>query len=676
MSDSFGNSALHAAVRSGELQAISRLLGGDGGVGVDVNSVNDTGMTPLHLACLHNHVEALAALVEHGADAAVRDASGESPVMLLCQRLPLPELTAAVRVLLGCRGGAGILSQTNAAGETALHYAVAAGLQSQAVELVQLGASLTAAAADGKSPVNLATPELARALRAAKVARSEPTAQVPVPVPVLVPVPPPVLAPMLATAPAAAALEEPEGWACPTCTYENAADSPFCSMCDLSRPLPDSEFVHCDLCDKECTLEFYTSSQEGSFDVCCSCWKTHRSVIAHSKYRKQTAKSKGAMAPSAQDGSGARDDARGASSSGSSSSSSEDEADDYRPNSAPQKASPAKRAKRSPAAAKAGSDALDGGNTESTTGVGLNFGLQPEPQKRKRSRKLGSSESGSADDVLTIRLSLVASPKTDPHKVRLSSSASVGELFDLAEDLHGTGVQLVFNAQKLKRGADDGRTVESAGFTSGQPNVVWLAKRKTQAQPRKKPRGAARAPTKSAGAAREEEQKEPEDPHAAAKAKIVAALGRALDGGERGEQRSREVAQEVFEFHAQLSAAKSKLRSLIGHLADPLNPELKAKVLSGAITAAQLCQMSSHDLANSQVQEERRQAEAKALEKSKAYKPAIGGAEWECPECLQPNEGELTILTPNLHRWATGEDDLDASATGKCSSCGKQVRLK
>lgn len=69
--------ALHWAANEGKTEAIAVLLE----AGADVNATERTGMTPLTLASKEGRVEAVAALLAAGADANVRDQIGGSPLL-------------------------------------------------------------------------------------------------------------------------------------------------------------------------------------------------------------------------------------------------------------------------------------------------------------------------------------------------------------------------------------------------------------------------------------------------------------------------------------------------------------------------------------------------------------------------------------------------------------------
>lgn len=90
--DAAGNSALHHAVKGGQLGCINPLIV-EGGTGATtsrkdavrynaaaLNVRNAAGRTPLHVACNHGQLAAVSLLIKAGADARAVDAQGNTPL--------------------------------------------------------------------------------------------------------------------------------------------------------------------------------------------------------------------------------------------------------------------------------------------------------------------------------------------------------------------------------------------------------------------------------------------------------------------------------------------------------------------------------------------------------------------------------------------------------------------
>ncbi|XP_061582225.1 ankyrin repeat domain-containing protein SOWAHA [Cololabis saira] len=94
-----GFTALHWAAKDGNVDMIHKLLGisGKRGTSVDVNSKAHGGYTPLHIAAIHGHTEAMVLLVQrYGANVNERDNAGKKALHYLGKGA-----SAEVRALLG-----------------------------------------------------------------------------------------------------------------------------------------------------------------------------------------------------------------------------------------------------------------------------------------------------------------------------------------------------------------------------------------------------------------------------------------------------------------------------------------------------------------------------------------------------------------------------------------------
>ena len=120
------------------------------------------GVTPFFLAAIVADVEVMKFLVAAGADPTIADSDGTTPLMVAAGRgrvdneTRVPEAAAleATRVALDLKND---VRATNTAGETALHAAALAGLDSVVKLLVDRGAPVNAKTKAGKTP--LATAE-------------------------------------------------------------------------------------------------------------------------------------------------------------------------------------------------------------------------------------------------------------------------------------------------------------------------------------------------------------------------------------------------------------------------------------------------------------------------------------------------------------------------------------
>lgn len=87
-----GNSALHHAAASGNVDAVIMLLGQEG---IKINSQNQSGQTALHLATESNLADICASLLDAGADINIKDHAGLTPPALAIKKR-LSEAAAAI----------------------------------------------------------------------------------------------------------------------------------------------------------------------------------------------------------------------------------------------------------------------------------------------------------------------------------------------------------------------------------------------------------------------------------------------------------------------------------------------------------------------------------------------------------------------------------------------------
>ena len=81
LKDKSGQTALYLAARNNSCDELSQLLVGGR---ADPDLQDHDGYTPLHVAAVHGHVEAIAVLLAGGADANIRNKRGVTPLLLAC----------------------------------------------------------------------------------------------------------------------------------------------------------------------------------------------------------------------------------------------------------------------------------------------------------------------------------------------------------------------------------------------------------------------------------------------------------------------------------------------------------------------------------------------------------------------------------------------------------------
>jgi ankyrin repeat protein len=142
----YGRTSLMLACKKGHLGVVRVLLHHMGAQALQ--QTDDKGRTALHWAALWGHGEIVALLLEQGAQANGRDASGETPIMLACKEGHL----AVVEMLLRHVGGQA-LQQTDDKGRTALHWASLCGHGEVVAFLLGQGAEIMSRDTLGRNPL-------------------------------------------------------------------------------------------------------------------------------------------------------------------------------------------------------------------------------------------------------------------------------------------------------------------------------------------------------------------------------------------------------------------------------------------------------------------------------------------------------------------------------------------
>lgn len=125
--DEYGFTPLHGVAGEEQFEMAQHLIDR----GADVEAVNDSGVTPLHLAA---YPEMVRILVQNGANIEAREAGGGTPLHLASEH---PEALEVMRELLSL--GADANAKDNS-GETALHTALAREEQEKVALLLSFGA--------------------------------------------------------------------------------------------------------------------------------------------------------------------------------------------------------------------------------------------------------------------------------------------------------------------------------------------------------------------------------------------------------------------------------------------------------------------------------------------------------------------------------------------------------
>uniref|UniRef100_A0A0F7ZCG5 Ankyrin repeat domain-containing protein 27 n=2 Tax=Crotalus adamanteus TaxID=8729 RepID=A0A0F7ZCG5_CROAD len=117
--------------------------------GLGVNVTNQTGLTSLHVAALHGHVDLVALLLKHGANMEAKDVNQAGPLHFACQNGHFQ----VVEFLIECTAK---LNKKDIYGNTPLMYACLKGYQEIAAILLQHGASVNLPNNQGNTPLHKA----------------------------------------------------------------------------------------------------------------------------------------------------------------------------------------------------------------------------------------------------------------------------------------------------------------------------------------------------------------------------------------------------------------------------------------------------------------------------------------------------------------------------------------
>ena len=142
-----GKTMLMAAAEGGAERIMELLLS----KGAHVHIVDAGGRTAMHYAALSSKCS-MRLLVTAGADVSHQDEDGNTPIHFCAQTGKLPDFIVANMASLGAH----VDDYKNSRGETALHSAARHGKDDVVLKLIGLGASVSAAASGGLTPLHLA----------------------------------------------------------------------------------------------------------------------------------------------------------------------------------------------------------------------------------------------------------------------------------------------------------------------------------------------------------------------------------------------------------------------------------------------------------------------------------------------------------------------------------------
>jgi ankyrin repeat protein len=153
MQNERGDTSLHLAIKRGNRKLSKMLI--ESGANLDVQ--NNSNYTPLHLAILEEMSDLAKEIIESGANLDLQDEFGDTPLHIVCVETN-PELA---KVLIDAGAN---LNMENENTFTPLHLAIRRHNVSIAQMLIQAGANVKIRAVDGKTPWDLANPQIREAL--------------------------------------------------------------------------------------------------------------------------------------------------------------------------------------------------------------------------------------------------------------------------------------------------------------------------------------------------------------------------------------------------------------------------------------------------------------------------------------------------------------------------------
>ena len=142
-----GDTALHQAAHSGDVLSLRRELD----QGVDPDTTNRFGVTPLALACRGGHVAVVQLLLESGADPNHASPTGETPLMVAARTGVIDSVASLLD------HGADPLARENWMGQTALMWAAAERHVDVIAPLVEAGAEVDSRTDSGFTSLMFAT---------------------------------------------------------------------------------------------------------------------------------------------------------------------------------------------------------------------------------------------------------------------------------------------------------------------------------------------------------------------------------------------------------------------------------------------------------------------------------------------------------------------------------------